>query len=67
MALLPIPPCDAGALKSRLLDEYGVEIPITGYKDQRCLRISVQGYNSQADIDTMVRALTDLLPEVANA
>ena len=67
MALLPIPPCDAGALKRRLLDEYGVEIPITGYKDQRCLRISVQGYNSQADIDTMVRALTDLLPEVANA
>jgi isopenicillin-N epimerase len=65
MALIPLPPCDAGALKSRLLAEYGVELPITGYKDQQCLRVSVQGYNTQADVDTLVRALTVLLPEVA--
>ena len=65
MALIPLPPCDAGALESRLLAEYEVELPITGYKDQQCLRVSVQGYNTQADVDTLVRALTVLLPEVA--
>jgi len=64
MALLPIPPCDAAELKRRLFEEYSVEIPITGHGDQRFLRISVQGYNSQADVDALVTALAALLPEV---
>jgi len=64
MALLPIPACDGGLLKRRLLAEYGCELPITGHDDQQFLRVSVQGYNSQKDIDTLVEGLTALLPEV---
>ena len=65
MALLPIPSCDGATLKRRLLDEYGVELPTTRHGDQQFLRISVQGYNSQKDIDTLVEGLSALLPEVA--
>ena len=65
MALLPIPPCDGAALKRRLLAEYGVELPTTGHGDQQFLRISVQGYNSQEDVSTLVEGLSALLPEVS--
>ncbi|MGY8823920.1 MAG: aminotransferase class V-fold PLP-dependent enzyme [Candidatus Latescibacterota bacterium] len=65
MAILPIPPCDGKVLKGRLLAEYGIEMPTTGHDGQQFLRISVQGYNSQAEIDTLVEALSVLLPEVA--
>ncbi len=65
MALLPIPACDGAALKSRLLAEYGCELPITGHDDQQFLRISVQGYNSRKDVDTLVEGLSVLLPEVS--
>ncbi len=65
MAILPIPPCDAAALKRRLLDEHSIELPITGYGEQRFLRISVQGYTARADIDALVAALATLLPELS--
>lgn len=65
MALLPLPTCDAASLKRRLLAEYNVEMPVTGHDGQQFLRLSVQGYNSQADIDTLIEALSVLLPEVA--
>ena len=65
MALLPLPTCDARALKRRLHDEYDIEIPVTGHDDHLFLRISVQGYNTREDVDTLVAALAGLLPEVA--
>ena len=65
MALLPIPPCDGGRLKNRLLQEYGVELPVTGHGEQQFLRASLQGYNTRKDIDRLMEGLTALLPEVA--
>jgi isopenicillin-N epimerase len=50
-------------LKRRLYDEYKVEVPLIQWEDKQFIRISVQGYNSQKDIDVLVSALEVLLPE----
>ena len=65
MAVLPIPACDLRALRSRLLDEYEIEIPLTRWDGQGFVRLSVQGYNTRADVERLIEALAALLPEVA--
>jgi isopenicillin-N epimerase len=63
MAVAPIPnETDPFKLKSRLYDEFRIEIPVTEWNKQVFLRISVQGYNTQGDIDALIRALEILLP-----
>jgi len=65
MAVLPLSPCDGRELYRRLYEEFNVEIPITAWNDRQFARISVQGYNTREDVETLVRGLTTLLPEVA--
>jgi isopenicillin-N epimerase len=65
MAVLPIPPCDLAALHNRLHDEYEIEIPATRWDGQQFVRLSVQGYNTRADVERLVEALGALLPEIA--
>jgi isopenicillin-N epimerase len=65
MGIAPLPPSDLITLKSRLYEEFKIEAPLTEWQDQQFVRISVQGYNSQEDIDAFVRALEILLPQVA--
>jgi isopenicillin-N epimerase len=60
MASLPLPRCDAKLLQQQLLDEYGIEIPIITWSGRQFARISVQGYNTQADVDALVAALEAL-------
>lgn len=64
MATMPLPPCDADALKRRLYDEYRVEMPVMHWGETACLRVSVQGYNTREDIDRMLAAVGALLPQV---
>jgi isopenicillin-N epimerase len=64
MAALPLPACDAPALKRRLLDEYAVEIPVMTWSDRQYVRVSVQGYTTETDLETLVGALRTLLPDV---
>jgi len=61
MGIAPVPADDRRGLYRRLYDDYGIEIPVTGYGEQRCVRISVQGYNSQEDVDRLVTALSEIL------
>jgi isopenicillin-N epimerase len=63
MATLPLPSCDSDALKTRLWDEFKIEIPLMRWR-RPCLRISVQGYNTLADVDRLLDALAVLLPQV---
>lgn len=49
---------DPDKLKSFLFDRK-IEVPITQHQDQVFIRISVQGYNGQADYDRLLDALTD--------
>jgi isopenicillin-N epimerase len=65
MAALPIPACDLEKLKCRMYDEFHVEIPTVEWNGRHFVRISIQGYNTQADVDALVEALMILLPQVA--
>jgi isopenicillin-N epimerase len=66
MGIAPLPAVNAAVLKRRLYDEYKVEVPITQWRDRQFLRISIQGYNNQDDVDELMRALKALLPEVTD-
>jgi isopenicillin-N epimerase len=61
MGIAPLPPCDRAELKCRLYDEYRVEIPVIQWQERQFIRISIQAYNDQADVDALIHALTRLL------
>ena len=62
MVALPLPAgVDGAALKKRLYDEYGIEIPNTQFDKQSFLRLSAQGYNTEAELDFFVKTLRKLL------
>jgi isopenicillin-N epimerase len=61
MSALPLPACDLDALKRRLYDEYRIEIPVIRWNDRCFVRISIQGYNTRADVDQLAAALRALL------
>jgi isopenicillin-N epimerase len=66
MSTLPLPQgVDAAGLKKRLYDEYRIEIPATLWGDVPCLRVSVQGYNTRSDIERLITAVRELLPQVS--
>ena len=66
MAIARIPQSNLEVLKSRLYDEFKIEVPLIQWQDRQFVRISVQGYNTKDDVDALVRALHTLLPQVAN-
>ena len=62
MAIAPLPPQpDLAAFKERLYDDYAVEIPCPAWQGRHFLRISVQGYNSEADLRRLEDAVQTLL------
>lgn len=65
MGIAPLPASDLAVLKSRLYDEYRIEVPLVEWQDRHFIRISIQGYNAQKDVDMLVDALNALLPQVA--
>jgi selenocysteine lyase/cysteine desulfurase len=64
MAAFPLPACDAGMLQRRLYDEYRVEVPIIEWGGRLLVRVSVQGYNTEEDVDALVDALRAVLPQM---
>ncbi|HIP73997.1 MAG TPA: aminotransferase class V-fold PLP-dependent enzyme [Anaerolineae bacterium] len=62
MAAIPLPPQpDIHAFQARLYEEFGIEIPGIDWHGRHFIRISVQGYNTQADVDALVTAVGELL------
>jgi isopenicillin-N epimerase len=59
MALIEIadPGMEPSALHDRLLRDHDIEVPCSRHGDTTCLRVSVQGYVSDDDLDTLERAL----------
>ena len=47
------------ALKTRLYDDYRVEVPLIEWNGHKLIRVSVQGYNRHEDIDHLIEALTN--------
>jgi isopenicillin-N epimerase len=62
MAVLPLPTgVDVPRLKQRLYDEFRIEIPTAQWGQTGCLRVSVQGYNTRADIERLLEAVQRLV------
>ena len=64
LAIAPLPKLrDPEKLKSALYDQFQVEVPLTEWNGQNFVRISVQGYNTRADLDRLLEGLSVLLPQ----
>ena len=61
MATHPLPPCDVEVVQKRIYDEFNVEIQLIEDKGQPFVRISVQGYNTERDVEASVEALAAVL------
>lgn len=62
MFALQIPGTDVEPLKSRLYNDFKVEVPIYTWEGQTYLRVSVQVYNQPADFDALSSGLEAPLP-----
>lgn len=47
---------DIVALKSRLYEEFRIEVPLMEWNGHKLIRVSVQGYNTHRDIDRLLLA-----------
>ncbi len=56
---------DRRAFQARLYRDYRIEIPCVDWGPHHLIRVSVQGYNTPAEIDALLNALADLLPQAA--
>ncbi|MBK6988085.1 MAG: aminotransferase class V-fold PLP-dependent enzyme [Bacteroidetes bacterium] len=61
MCSIPIRTSKPEQLKSLLYDKYKIEIPVMVQGDNVFLRYSIQAFNSQQDLDTLYKALEDIL------
>ena len=60
MATVAIPTVsDLQTFKNHLSDKFKIEIPCIEWDKRIFLRISVQGYNTQTDLDTLVSAVKE--------
>lgn len=57
MVPLPVPHQDAAALRERLFDQHRIEVPVTQHAGRTFVRVSVQGYNTEADLAALEAAL----------
>jgi isopenicillin-N epimerase len=57
MVAVELPPCDPDELQRRLFAEHRIEVPCFEHKGRPLLRLSVQGYNDEADVDCLLGAL----------
>jgi isopenicillin-N epimerase len=63
MAIAPLPFIpNLAEFKAELYHQHNIEVPCIAWNDHQMIRISIQGYNTPADVDALVHALTDLLP-----
>lgn len=62
MAIAALPDSiDLTVMKKRLIEEFRVEIPLIRWKDKQFIRISIQGYNDENDVDALLAALEVVL------
>ena len=52
------------ALKDRLYDEFCVELPLIEWEKHKFMRISVQAYNTQQDLDALENGLKRCLETI---
>lgn len=62
MVAVPLPDSvDMVSLKTQLYEDFRIEVPLTLWNGRKLIRVSVQGYNTEQDINSLVQALRQLL------
>lgn len=61
MASVPIRTSKPQELKDVLYDTYKIQVPVMSLNDNVYLRYSINGYNSQADLDVLYNALEEII------
>lgn len=57
MVAIPVRSMDAEALRQRLFEQHRIEVPVTRHGGRCFVRVSVQAYNTDADLDAIEAAL----------
>ncbi|MCJ7700218.1 MAG: aminotransferase class V-fold PLP-dependent enzyme [Anaerolineales bacterium] len=56
-----LPPVEIQSLKERLYAEHHIEVPIMEWQGQPFMRVSIQAYNTQEDVEALMEGLAALL------
>lgn len=56
-----LPDVDLDVLKVRLYEEYHIEVPLLRWQGGAFVRVSLQGYNTLADVETLLKGLNAVL------
>ena len=67
MVPLPVRADDGDALRRWLFERHRIEVPVTRHGAQHFVRVSVQGYNTEADLQCLETALQALQDEPGDA
>lgn len=57
LAMITLPEAAPEDLHDRLFYDHGIEVPLTGHGEIRGVRVSVQGYTTESDLDALRVAL----------
>ena len=60
MVCLPVPAQDPEALRRELFERHRIEVPVTRHRDQVFVRVSVQGYNTEDELERLLEALAGI-------
>ena len=61
MASVPINTKKPVELRELLLSKYKIQVPVMPLNDKIYIRFSINGYNSQEDLEVLYRAITDII------
>jgi isopenicillin-N epimerase len=62
MCLAPLPvDTEQQMIKSRLIDDYHIEVPINVWQNRTFVRVSFQVYNTREDADALLKAVAEIL------
>jgi isopenicillin-N epimerase len=63
MCSVPVNTSEPEKLQRLLFSSYNIEVPVMRLEERTFLRYSVQGYNSQNDLDLLYNSLTKIIAE----
>ena len=57
MVTIPVRASDTEGLRTHLFERHRIEVPVTQHGAHTFVRVSVQAYNTQAELETLIGAL----------